>query len=96
MPEGMFSVKSDTFGLTHTRDAERTSINTDTAEFKYFARLQAEWLRGKLRDMDSPLQEFLFTSTTVNFDYAARRHTDSRNVGPSLLLALGEFTRRYF
>ena len=59
MPEGMSSVKSDTFGLTHTRDAERASINTDTAEFKYFARLQAEWLRGKLRDMDSPLQEFL-------------------------------------
>ena len=59
MPEGMSSVKSDTFGLTHTRDAERASINTDTAEFKYFARLQAEWLRGKLRDMDSPLEEFL-------------------------------------
>ena len=56
---GMSSVKSDTFGLTHTRDAERASINTDTAEFKYFARLQAEWLRGKLRDMDSPLEEFL-------------------------------------
>jgi hypothetical protein len=36
-------------------------------------------------------QEFPFTSINLNFAYNARLHRDARNVGPSLLRAVGKF-----
>ena len=87
-PEGSTSVFSDTLGLVKTRDGK---ILCSTATAKYWAVLAlfARWLAEHLPSCFRML--FPFSSISVNFAYAARKHRDGNNLGPSIAKAFGSF-----
>jgi len=88
LPQGKDWVHSDTLGLVRSRDG-RVILGGASRKHPYFTRLALAWLRGKwprkLR------KDFPITSISVNSQYAARRHRDGSNAGPSLIRALGKF-----
>ena len=58
------------------------------------AKLLNQWLRERLSGLDdpafeNPLQDWHWTSCTVNRGYAARRHVDRNNFGPSIARSFG-------
>jgi len=61
-----------------------------TRDFPDFTRLLSRWLADH---RPAELKEdFPFTSINVNFRYAARRHRDGNNMGPSIIKGLGNYT----
>lgn len=89
LPEGQEYVFSDTLGLIRARDG-RYMEKEATREFPEVTKLLGRWMRDHSPDeFGAP---FPFTSINVNFKYAARRHRDGNNVGPSMIKALGKFT----
>jgi len=89
MPEGQDFVFSDTLGLIRARDG-RYMEKEATKEFPDVTRLLCQWFKdNKPAEMQD---DFPFTSINVNFKYAARRHRDGNNCGPSMIKALGNFT----
>jgi len=90
IPEGKDFVFSDTLGLSCTRDERRAIVSSATRRNPFFTRLLIRWLEDNLPagvPQDVPL-----TSISVNSNYAARRHRDRHNAGPSILRAFGEFS----
>eukprot|EP00403_Amphidinium_massartii_P008656 CAMPEP_0178413110 /NCGR_PEP_ID=MMETSP0689_2-20121128/22360_1 /TAXON_ID=160604 /ORGANISM="Amphidinium massartii, Strain CS-259" /LENGTH=539 /DNA_ID=CAMNT_0020034375 /DNA_START=34 /DNA_END=1650 /DNA_ORIENTATION=- len=89
IPEGKTFVYSDTFGLVYSRQGYGVAT-TLTEKFPSVMQVLSRWMvesRGSKAE-----HVFPFTSINVNFNYAARRHRDGRNEGPSLIRALGDFT----
>jgi len=89
LPEGVAWVYSDTFGLQRRRDGAVTHTAV-TPKFPNISRVLNKWLQD--RKPTGIATCFPCTSITVNNGYAARNHRDKNNVGPSLIIALGEFT----
>eukprot|EP00927_Polykrikos_kofoidii_P034791 TRINITY_DN29435_c0_g1_i1.p1 TRINITY_DN29435_c0_g1~~TRINITY_DN29435_c0_g1_i1.p1 ORF type:complete len:360 (+),score=55.90 TRINITY_DN29435_c0_g1_i1:95-1174(+) len=88
LPKGRTWVHSDTLGLLRTR-SQRTCIAAASRAHPHFTRLLVRWLRNHW-PADVP-EDWPFTSISVNKGYAARRHRDRTNVGPSILKAFGCF-----
>ena len=90
LPEGETFVFSDTLGIINNRRGKAVLSNAGVGR-AHFQRLLVLWARGRLpRGLrDTP---FPFTSISVNKGYAAKLHRDSNNLGPSLALAVGNFT----
>jgi len=89
LPEGSSWVLSDTLGLNRGRDG-RTVLTGKSRQYPEVTRLLMRWLcsnRPGLVDEDFPC-----TSISVNSSYAARRHRDRNNAGPSLLRCFGTFS----
>lgn len=90
LPEGRDWVHSDTFGLIRRRDGLH-KVCESTVWYPHVPMLLARWLRGngppELGDT-----EFAYTTINVNSAYAARRHRDRNNVGPSVIATFGEFS----
>ena len=79
-------VLSDTLGLVSARTGV-VSASRLTRGYPAVFKLMSYWVREAW-----PLSSnFPFTSVSVNFDYAAQRHRDGNNAGPSLTKAFGEF-----
>ena len=87
-PEGATSVHSDTLGLVRSRDG-RVVVSRMTTKHSDVFRLLCTWLRDQLPALCS--MPFVFTSISVNFGYAARKHRDGNNVGPSMTKSFGNF-----
>mmetsp|Transcript_13902 Transcript_13902/g.24097 ORF Transcript_13902/g.24097 Transcript_13902/m.24097 type:complete len:467 (+) Transcript_13902:36-1436(+) len=88
MPEGADFVKSDTLGLLRDRGGVM-NLTRPTREYPMVAKLIVHWLRDQLpRDA----KQFKFTSINLNCNYAAKRHRDGNNFGPSMIKAFGDFT----
>lgn len=88
LPAGKEWVHSDTLGLVRSRDG-RTIMAGPSRVHPHFTRLLLVWLRGHW-PKGLP-EDFPITSISVNSQYAARRHRDGSNAGPSLIRALGSF-----
>lgn len=87
-PEGQEFVYSDTVGLQKARDG-RLLVSSATVPFPAFTRILVQYLRDHWpKDLPS---DFPFTSISVNAAYAAPRHRDKNNAGPSLLKCFGNF-----
>ena len=86
MPRDAAFVLSDTLGLVSTRTGV-VSASRLTRRYPAVFEILSLWLRQSW-----PLApRFPFTSISVNYNYAARMHRDSNNVGTSLTRAFGEF-----
>lgn len=83
-PDGKDWVHSDSFGILRRRDGQ-TAVASGTAGYPKFVNLLGLWLKGR---MSGPLP---YTTVTINFDYAARRHRDRNNEGPSIIAGFGDF-----
>ena len=86
MPRGASFVLSDTLGLVSTRQGV-VVVSRLTKLYPAVFKLMASWVAGAWPS--SP--RFVWSSISVNSNYAARIHRDALNVGPSLTRAFGDF-----
>mmetsp|Transcript_33829 Transcript_33829/g.93450 ORF Transcript_33829/g.93450 Transcript_33829/m.93450 type:complete len:722 (+) Transcript_33829:93-2258(+) len=88
MREGQNWVWSDTIGLLRDRSGS-IHIVTATTRYPAFTRIICKWLYDRIPD---EVASFKFTSLNLNCNYAAKRHRDGNNFGPSMIKAFGDFT----
>ena len=76
------------------RRAESTKrLNKTVDSFLSEATVSSKHLVNVLcRYVKQEFPEFMFTSITLNKNFAAKKHRDSNNLGDSRLIALGDFT----
>eukprot|EP00933_Yihiella_yeosuensis_P034377 TRINITY_DN27878_c0_g1_i1.p1 TRINITY_DN27878_c0_g1~~TRINITY_DN27878_c0_g1_i1.p1 ORF type:complete len:367 (-),score=45.35 TRINITY_DN27878_c0_g1_i1:116-1216(-) len=89
MPLGAEWVNSDTLGMNRSRDG-RVKVTGASRRHKYVTNLLVRWFKDGSRA--NGLADFKCTSIAVNCDYAAARHRDGNNAGPSVVKAFGKFT----
>ena len=87
IPLGQEAVFSDTLGLVQSHDG-RVVPTSSTRKYKHFSALQCRYINDHI---PQELERFVFSSISVNYDYAAKVHRDSGNVGPSVATSLGPF-----
>ena len=88
IPDGATSVESDTLGLVRTRTGQIVTTGM-TRRYTAFFECLCRWQReNQPRAFTKP---FCCTSISVNHGYAARKHRDSYNLGPSMTKAFGNF-----
>lgn len=89
IPDGQTGVFSDTLGLNRGRDG-RVVVSELSRRNQNFTKLLTKWMRtNKPSDVS---HNFPFTSISVNSMYAAKRHRDKNNCGPSIIKTFGKFT----
>jgi len=89
LPKGKTFVHSDTLGLNCSRD-HVLRVTGLSRQYQHVTKLLVRWLRNNWPE-ELP-SDFPFTSISVNSNYAAARHRDGNNEGPSLIRAFGKFT----
>lgn len=88
MPEGQDFVWSDTVGLLRDRMGD-IHLTQSTKRYPSFVRIICQWLNDRL---PSEVSNFKYTSLNLNCNYAAKRHRDNNNFGPSMIKAFGPFS----
>lgn len=86
-PDGRDWVWSDNIGLVRDRIG---SIHLTFATHRYPAvvKILSRYLTDRL---PAEVADFRFTSMNLNCNYAAKRHRDGNNFGPSIIKAFGDF-----
>ena len=89
---------SETFGLVYDRTG-RWIISTATRLFPSIAKVLNMWFRSRLRQLShpafsDPLSTWHWTGITVNRGYAAARHVDANNHGPSVIRSIASSSDR--
>ena len=90
-PTGQSFVASDTLGLIAKRGSNILIITRSTKGHPHMVRLIAQWVQGRLPEQTRK-DPIPFTSVSLNAGYAAKRHRDRNNIGPSVTASLGEFS----
>eukprot|EP00747_Dinoflagellata_sp_TGD_P120381 gnl/TRDRNA2_/TRDRNA2_173229_c0_seq5.p1 gnl/TRDRNA2_/TRDRNA2_173229_c0~~gnl/TRDRNA2_/TRDRNA2_173229_c0_seq5.p1 ORF type:complete len:896 (-),score=161.02 gnl/TRDRNA2_/TRDRNA2_173229_c0_seq5:19-2706(-) len=92
LPDGKSFVHSDTLGLITARTSGIPIESSATKGNHAFFRLIGLWACSRVRERfgEGPIP---YTTITINKNYRAKRHRDRNNIGPSVGLALGNFTR---
>ncbi|CAE7431770.1 unnamed protein product [Symbiodinium natans] len=88
MPQGQDWVKSDTLGLLRDRGGD-IHVTKPTLRYPHVAEMLNKFL---LQRLPNEAKSFKWTSINLNCNYAARRHRDGNNFGPSFIQAFGNFT----
>ena len=88
MPQGKDFVWSDTVGLLRDRTGD-IHVTGSSKRYPEVVQLLNAWLRGILLD---EIRSFTYTSINLNCNYAAKRHRDGNNFGPSLIAGGGKYT----
>ena len=88
LPYGSTFVHSDTFGLVRTRTGSIVPSRV-TAKFGAAFAVMCRWL--KENTPETFRKPFPFTGISVNYAYAARKHRDQFNSGPSMTKSFGDF-----
>jgi len=87
-PDGKDWVWSDNVGLVRDRQGS-IHLTSATTRYSSVIKLLCQWLTARL---PSEAANFSFTSLNLNCNYAAKRHRDGNNLGPSMIKAFGAFT----
>jgi len=87
IPGGQNWVWSDTMGLLRDRMGD-IHATKPTLRYRSFTRIINKWLTDRL---PAEVRGFKFTSLNLNCNYAAKRHRDGNNFGPSMIKAFGKF-----
>jgi len=97
IPDDKKYVYSDSVGILKQKGAHNMVLGKGS-HMTNFLKLLCRWRKGEAsRSGIAHLPPF--TSLNINKNYAAKRHRDAGNVGPSTLLSVGDFTGgrlRYF
>ena len=89
---------SETFGLVYDRTGRWTE-STVTRMFPSIAKCLNKWFSSRLCQLSHPAfphpaNDWRWTSITVNRGYAAARHVDANNHGPSVIRSIAGATDR--
>jgi len=87
-PDGKDWVWSDNLGLVRDRHGD-IHLTYATKRYPNFISLVTSYLTSRLAP---EVKDFKFTSLNLNCNYAAKRHRDGNNFGPSMIKAFGEFS----
>jgi hypothetical protein len=87
MPEGQRWVWSDTVGLLKDRLGD-IHVTHNAKRYPAYTQLIVKWLMDRL---PKEVKDFKFTTLNLNCNYAAKRHRDGFNFGPSMIKAFGDF-----
>jgi len=87
-PDGKDWVWSDNLGLTRDRRGD-IHLTYATKAYPNLIKLLVQWFTARL---PAEASFFGFTSLNLNCNYAAKRHRDGNNLGPSAIKAFGDFT----
>ncbi|CAE7923428.1 polr1c, partial [Symbiodinium sp. KB8] len=82
-------VFSDSLGLSLRRDG-RLGLTLLSRQYVSFTKLLCKWLRDTRPKCMS--ETFPWTSISVNCNYAAARHRDKNNAGPSIIRGFGNYS----
>lgn len=88
LPDNKSWVWSDTLGLLRDRIGH-IHLTGSTRRYPQVTELFCRWLTDRL---PKEAKGFTFTTINVNCNYAAKRHRDNGNFGPSMIKAFGSFT----
>lgn len=88
MPEGQTYVHSDTLGLVRHRTG-CFCVTQTTQQYPHVTQLLNTWLKARC---PPEMGVFPATSISVNWNYAAKRHRDGNNAGPSMIQGFGSYT----
>merc|ERR1711920_47771 len=86
-PDGRDWVWSDNLGLVRDRNGS-IHLTGATHEYQSVIKILCKWLTDRL---PPEAEKFSFTSLNLNCNYAAKRHRDGNNLGPSMIKAFGDF-----
>lgn len=87
IPDGQSWVWSDNVGLVRDRNGD-IHLTSACKRYPSFTTIINMWLSDRL---PKEVQEFKWTSLNLNCNYAAKRHRDGNNFGPSMIKAFGPF-----
>jgi hypothetical protein len=88
MPDGTSWVHSETVGLLHC-SGTKLLATLHTKQYPKVIMLLTQWMKDNRPEGQT--RDFPFTSIIINSSFAAKRHRDHLNVGPSVVKAFGEF-----
>mmetsp|Transcript_133272 Transcript_133272/g.344889 ORF Transcript_133272/g.344889 Transcript_133272/m.344889 type:complete len:991 (+) Transcript_133272:80-3052(+) len=89
LPEGQQWVHSDTFGLIRSRTGQYMVTNA-TREYPHVTQILNTWLHDRRPPQLD--ERFPCTSISLNSGYAAKRHRDGNNEGPSMIRGFGDYS----
>merc|ERR1719215_1686144 len=81
-------VHSETIGLLHCPGG-RLLATLHTKQYPKVLTLLARWMKDNRPKGYS--RDFPFTSIIINFGYAAKKHRDHQNCGPSVVKTFGDY-----
>lgn len=87
LPEDKEWVWSDTIGLLRDRCGD-IHLTKATIRYPAVVAILNRWLTERL---PKEAQSFKFTTLNLNKNYAAKRHRDGNNFGPSMIKGFGEY-----
>lgn len=87
LPTGKEWVWSDTLGIIRDRIGD-IHCTKPTVRYPAVTTILNQWLRDHL---PPEAASFKWTSLNLNCNYAAKRHRDGNNFGPSMIKAFGDF-----
>jgi len=87
LPEDQEWVWSDTIGLLRDRCGD-IHLTKATIRYPEVVSVLCRWLTERL---PKEAQDFKFTTLNLNKNYAAKRHRDGNNFGPSMIKAFGDY-----
>jgi hypothetical protein len=74
------------FGLVHVLGGKGMQVSSVAQTFPNLTKVLVRWTAATIPDADG----YPFSSLQVNYNYKARKHTDSNNLGPSYICSIGE------
>lgn len=89
LPDGQKWVHSDTLGLVRSRTGA-WCITSATQEYPHVTRVLNTWFKARLPA--EMVKDFPCSSISLNSNYAAKRHRDGNNAGPSMIRGFGDYT----
>lgn len=87
MPKGKDFVWSDTVGLLRDRTGD-IHVTGPSKRYPAVVKLLNSWLTSII---PNEVASFTYTSINLNCNYAAKRHRDANNFGPSIILGVGDY-----
>ncbi|CAL1137610.1 unnamed protein product [Cladocopium goreaui] len=87
IPDGQPSIKAFCLGATQPRFRRELSLAVSSRRMPRLTALICTLARREI-----PEEGFPWTSVQANKDYAARFHRDKNNLGPSWIMALGDYS----
>jgi hypothetical protein len=80
-------------GLVYAIGGKGAKASLVSEQFPTLAQFVVRWCRETLPGNDAGEQNaFPFSSLQINFNYAAKKHVDGNNIGPSYIQCIGDHT----
>ena len=85
----MGTLRSESFGMQLLYNGI-INVTANSRKYPHITRMPLKWTNNKMQLSGG--DRFPCTSICLHYDYAPKPHRDKNNLGPSAIVALGDFT----